>query len=76
MSLLGSTVRDKVTKFEGIAIEVSEALYVAGQVRVQPEATDSATGATVKSEWFDVNRIEIVTERNCAGFKLPNKLVP
>jgi hypothetical protein len=73
MSILGSTVKDKITGFTGIAIEVSQSLYSAGQVRVQPEATDSASGATVKGEWFDEGRIEIVTERNCTGFRLPNR---
>ncbi len=54
---LGSTVKDKVTGFEGIATGRAE--YLTGCPRVCVEATKLEDGET-KSQWFDDPRLIVI----------------
>lgn len=65
LELLGHTVRDRVTQFEGVVSSVSFDLYGCIQCVVTPASVD---GHDLKdSRWFDIARLEqISTDRAMA----------
>lgn len=67
MSLLGLTVRDRISEFEGIVIGEAVYLYSAAQVLVVP--TGMNDGAPRPPIWFDVDRVEARREVK-AGFTM------
>ncbi len=72
---LGSTCRDKITSFEGIA--TGKATYLTGcdQYLLNPPSKD---GALRESAWFDEQRLEVlghdvVELDNSRGFGAPKR---
>jgi hypothetical protein len=63
---LGSTVKDKVTGFEGIATGVASYITGCDQYCIQPPLKD---GSFVDSKWFDDNRLEL-TDKKVLELKL------
>jgi hypothetical protein len=58
IDLLGVTVRDRVTKFEGVVTSVSFDLYGCIQAAVNPVVDKD--GKLPDGRWFDVNRLETI----------------
>ena len=58
LDILGKAVRDKVTKFTGVATSVSFDLYGCIQVVVTPERLASAPHHS-ESAWYDIGRLEV-----------------
>ena len=54
---LGYVVRDRVSKFEGVAVSVSFDLFGCVQVDVRPQGTDK-DGKLPPGYWFDHKRLE------------------
>jgi hypothetical protein len=65
---LGDLVRDKVTRFEGVAIGRKDYLYCSPEIWIQP-TTCKEDGLPMEPVYFDEARVELVTSRNLAGFK-------
>jgi hypothetical protein len=66
---LGSTVRDRVSGFEGVVLARLTGLYEAPQVRVHPACTTSSDGALPASVWLEEQRVEVVKQcKTSAGF--------
>ena len=58
LSLLGLSVKDRVTDFEGVVTSVSFDLYGCMQALVIPKFIGKDTPET---RWFDANRLEITS---------------
>lgn len=58
MEMLGKTVRDKVTKFEGVVSSVSFDLYGCVQCVVMPDVDEN--GKPKNGQWFDEKRLEVI----------------
>ncbi len=58
IDLLGKTVRDRVTGFQGVASTVSFDLYGCVQAVVSPPVDKD--GKKGDGHWFDVNRLEVI----------------
>ncbi len=65
LDILGLKVKDRVTKFEGIAASVSFDLYGCVQVVVNP-GIDSA-GKLGEQCWFDIARLMVIDEMPVMG---------
>lgn len=59
--LLGRTVRDLVTGFEGVAVGVTEYMYACSRVTVEPKRADK-DGGLLSTESFDCMCLEIVED--------------
>lgn len=59
---LGDRVRDRMTRFDGIVIAITEWLYNCRRITVQPTDLDK-DGAVAKTESFDEDQLEIVEKR-------------
>lgn len=70
MIKLGDKVRDKVTKFQGIAIGRKDYLYCSPEIWIQPE-TCKDDGTMLDAVYFDEDRVEVIEGRNVTGFKWP-----
>lgn len=57
-SILGTTQRDKVTGFQGVAIAFCEYISGCNQVLLAPKADEK--GDFKESHWFDMQRLEQV----------------
>ena len=57
---LGSTVRDSITGFQGVAVCRTEHLYGCIHVGVQKAGTDK-DGGVHKAEFFDEQRLTVIT---------------
>ena len=55
---LGSTVKDSITGFTGIA--VGEYKYLNGCVRINIQPTKLKDGKSIESETFDIEQLELV----------------
>jgi len=64
---LGSRVKDSITGFQGIAIAVTEWLYGCRRFGVEPE--ELKDGKPVETQWFDEQRLEIMTEQGAPARK-------
>lgn len=62
MIKLGSKVKDTLTGFEGIATGRTEWLYGCVRITIEPDKLDK-DGKCIPSEWFDEQRVELVTEK-------------
>lgn len=60
LSVLGKKVRDKITRLEGVASSVSFDLYGCVCVIINPGV--GADGKIQECLWFDINRIEVVSD--------------
>lgn len=60
VTLLGKTVKDKITGFEGIVSSVSFDLYGCIQAVVSPPLDKD--GKLADGRWFDVNRLDVTKE--------------
>lgn len=63
---LGDKVKDTVTGYVGIAVGISEYLWKEGAVGLQVKAKD---GKIDEAEWFDRERVEVVTKKVVTGIK-------
>lgn len=66
---LGSTMRDVVTGFEGVAIARSEYLNGCQQFCLKP--TEVKDGKVLDGEWIDVGQLEMVGQDLVARFQHP-----
>ena len=57
---LGSTLKDKITGFQGVATGVASYITGCDQYVIQPELKDCAF---VEAKWFDDNRLETVGDK-------------
>lgn len=61
LRLLGLKVRDKVTRFEGVATSITFDLYGCVQAYVTPP--QGKDGKMPEGYWFDSHRLEIVSSK-------------
>jgi len=61
LQIMGLPVRDKVTKFRGIASSVCYDLYGCIQVCITPEVDQA--GKRGDQVWFDVTRLEVLGDK-------------
>lgn len=61
LDLLGRTVKDKVSDFEGVVISMSFDLYGCIQADVRPIALDR-DGKIGQGCWLDVGRLNVLSE--------------
>ncbi|MDB5937513.1 MAG: hypothetical protein JWQ01_4857 [Massilia sp.] len=59
--VLGSTYKDKITGFEGVATGFVQYLTGCNQALLAPRCGDD--GALRDSQWFDQQRLEVLTNR-------------
>lgn len=59
MIKLGDKVRDTITNYSGVVI--AETRWLHGCTRVGVQAEELHEGKLIEPEWFDVNRVELVT---------------
>ena len=57
--IFGTKYRDSITHFEGIATGRAEYMTGCEQILLEPLATDGKKGESV---WFDIDRLEGVSE--------------
>lgn len=58
---LGSLVKDCYTGFEGVATGRTEWLYGCARIGIEPRQLHD--GKPVETQWFDEQRVIVVTER-------------
>lgn len=68
MSLLGSTVRDSISGFEGIVIGEAQYLYESPSAQVQPRGLNNCQ--PVPAAWIETERLVIIERKDCVGFML------
>jgi hypothetical protein len=68
---LGDKVKDRITGFTGIATGRHE--YLTGCTRITIEPQELKDGKPVASEWFDVQRVEVL---KAGAVKLDNGITP
>jgi hypothetical protein len=61
LDLLGKTVRDRVTGYQGAVISISFDLFGCVQAIVKPPMNKD--GKVEDGQWLDVNRLEVVDEK-------------
>lgn len=61
LDLLGLSVKDRVTEFEGVVTSISFDLYGCIQADVRPVGK-TPEGKLIQGYWFDVNRLAILDE--------------
>jgi len=66
--MLGSTVKDVVSGFEGLVVGAARYLYSAEQLLVAPQ--DMRDGKPCEAIWIDAGRLTVTTLKKEAGFKL------
>jgi hypothetical protein len=59
-NLIGKTVKDKITGFEGVAIGRVEYITGCNQVLVAPKV--GSDGSLRASEWFDEQRLDVTDD--------------
>ncbi|KQV66601.1 hypothetical protein [Caulobacter sp. Root343] len=61
-SILGSTVKDRITGFSGVA--TSYTTYLTGCNRVGVTPTVDADGKTREDAWFDEQRLDVIADKD------------
>ena len=64
---LGNRVKDSITGFSGIVTGRNEWLYGCEQVLIQPDKLKD--GAPVKADWFDEQRVILLSAKKPPGAK-------
>lgn len=64
---LGDKVRDKVSKFEGIALARMDSLFEATQFRVHRDSLNS-NGEILGGIWIESGRLEVLDVPRVIGF--------
>lgn len=65
MSILGKTVRDKVTGFEGMATARTEHLYGDDLIFIEPVDLRGTDGKPTGGTWYEESRTEEIDASNC-----------
>ena len=78
--LLGLKARDKITGITGVITSVAFDLYGCIQVVINPQKIDKE-GNPMKGNWFDINRLEILSKKPVMEIldftqKYPNLITP
>lgn len=60
MVKLGNRVRDNITGFSGVATGKTEWLYGCNRICIEP--AELHEGKPIEAQWFDEQRVEIITE--------------
>lgn len=67
-SLLGSTVKDRISGFEGTVIGEAQYLYAMETVLVQPPGLNDCK--PMDAVWFVTERVEVLKRESKVGFKM------